>query len=1080
MTDNTGDAIGRDQIVHGDVVGQDKVSGDKIVNEQNVYGDLHIHHAPAEPAAPPVDFAAVEQRYRDQVVKHYNKLALTGLPERDPGLHEISLEQIFIKLNIELPQPTATGFLGIDGKYYPSGSYYGVDGEYHPPNSYYDVNAGKYQLSPDIMKDNQYKRERRLAEMTRRRPEPITLSVADALRRHPHLTIIGGPGSGKTTLTRWLAVIFARGEQAKPENLGASLADDRLPIVLELRRFAERFVSLSQQPAVPDLAAEIASFISQHTYYPGTPAVFIQQALADGHCLLLLDGLDEIADLGACQTLSEAVQAFLQHTNQGYRQNLLLVTSRPHGYHSISLSAFQECEVKPFTKEDVARFIRHWYATAYPNQEQTEAGDLIDAIQANDRVGELATNPLLCTIIAIVYRNNRVLPNRRVELYLKCCEALLDTWERNKAIKQSGLIGGYDWQTKLELLAPVAYWLHGETERLAAPEDDFVTQLAQVLRARQLGDPAQAEQTARQFIKVIRDRSGLLQGRGDGTLEFTHRTFQEYLAARHIAAQPYPDYIDWVMVHLHEAWWREVHLLVIGYLGSSSATADKATALLQAILAYIPPPWPWLRSYSLTALTPRWLLRLVERTENANRLTKWGVQVIRLVVLLPHLPSLFVAWLWPRWQLARRLAWLLDREWAFVALGYLDCTPVGVRPTLSQPLLERAERMLTQYLYDQAYAGDFAENGGQLLRTLRLARRELALSPTLPLTALHDPERSVRAAAAEALGQVGQADPAIIQALLTALHDPNESVRNATAQTLNQLSQADPAVIQALLTALHDTEPFVQVVAVAVLGQVGQADSAIIQALLTALHDTEPLVQVAVAAALSQLGQAAPAIVATWLTTLHDSEGSVRYAAIWALSQLGQGDPAVITALLAALHDPEWFVQVAAAEALGHLGQPDPTVITALLTALQDPEEYIRAAAARTLGQLKVIEKQLLYQLLVGLNRRMYVLDDDERQSALGAIDKQLEGQPLPGYYWTPIREQIERSRRLNQFRWWAMVVCIVVLVALVVVYLSARLDADSLLVRFGAAVALITGLAAGIAQVLGWTLRNPYEKRES
>jgi len=31
--------------------------------------------------------------------------------------------------------------------------------------------------------------------------------------------------------------------------------------------------------------------------------------------------------------------------------------------------------------------------------------------------------------------------------------------------------------------------------------------------------------------------------------------------------------------------------------------------------------------------------------------------------------------------------------------------------------------------------------------------------------------------------------------------------------------------------------------------------------------------------------------------------------------------------------------------------------------------------------------------------------------------------------------------------------------------------------VRFGAAVALITGLAAGVAQVLGWTLRNPYEK---
>jgi len=69
------------------------------------------------------------------------------------------------------------------------------------------------------------------------------------------------------------------------------------------------------------------------------------------------------------------------------------------------------------------------------------------------------------------------------------------------------------------------------------------------------------------------------------------------------------------------------------------------------------------------------------------------------------------------------------------------------------------------------------------------------------------------------------------------------------------------------------------------------------------------------------------------------------------------------------------------------------------------------------------------------------------------------------------------RQRRINQFGWWAWVVCGLVLAALVVVYLSAQLDANSLLVRFGAAVALITGLAAGVAQVLGWTLRNPYEK---
>lgn len=121
----------------------------------------------------------------------------------------------------------------------------------------------------------------------------------------------------------------------------------------------------------------------------------------------------------------------------------------------------------------------------------------------------------------------------------------------------------------------------------------------------------------------------------------------------------------------------------------------------------------------------------------------------------------------------------------------------------------------------------------------------------------------------------------------------------------------------------------------------------------------------------------------------------------------------------------------------------------------------------------------MLAQLLVGLSRQLHRWDDDQRQNALDVIDKQLEGRPLPGYRWTPIRERIERRRRLNQIRWWAMVICMMLLAALVMAYLSARLDANSLLVRFGAALALITGLAAGVAQVLGWTLRNPYEKHE-
>ncbi|QBD77311.1 hypothetical protein EPA93_15455 [Ktedonosporobacter rubrisoli] len=62
---------------------------------------------------------------------------------------------------------------------------------------------------------------------------------------------------------------------------------------------------------------------------------------------------------------------------------------------------------------------------------------------------------------------------------------------------------------------------------------------------------------------------------------FPHPTFQEYLTARYIAAQPNPDYIDMVMAHLHEDWWQEVHLLTIAHLGSgkSGNACDSDTQL---------------------------------------------------------------------------------------------------------------------------------------------------------------------------------------------------------------------------------------------------------------------------------------------------------------------------------------------------------------------------------------------------------------------------------------------------------------------------------------------------------------------
>jgi len=881
----------------------------------------------------------IEQIYRQQVVKIYNRIPLTGLPERDPRLNDIPLDKIFIKLTLE----SKVSALALESKV----SALALEDS---KASALALKSKASALEDEDFLRHQWERE----QLAERSPEPIAL--ASALQKYPRLLITGAPGSGKTTLLRWLAVIFANQQQAEPDRLGAYFTEAAIPIVIELRRFYPRFKELIDDPATFDLAEVITSYVGKDKQFEGVSEQWMSETLAHKPCLLLIDGLDEIATQNVRQRFLEALAAFVQ--NQTFAKVRCLLTTRPHGFRDVSLSAqFQRTEIQAFTVDEVAEFIRHWYETAYEFDYQDEAHALISAIQANQRVTEIAQNPLLCTIIAIIYRNNRVLPNRRVELYFKCCEALLDTWERNKLIKESGLIGGFDWQTKLELLMPVAYWFHEHHEQLAMPEEAVVKQLAHALeRLRKKSGLASSnkpiEQEARDFIKAIRDRSGLLQGRGDGTLEFTHRTFQEYLAARHIAALPDPIYIDRVMAHLHQAWWREVHLLVIGHLGScGGGDAEKAERLLLTILNVYKAPSRW-----LLPPTNQWLFLL--------NLGKWL----------------------PRFQWQKRLAWHLMREFELAAQGYADCAISAKTRTLTTTFSQFAEQRVSKWINNPFYEAQLSF----LLTILKQQALPRETVIAIFIKALQDQDKYVRRVAAESLGQLGETSPKVIDALLLVLQNKKMWMRSAAAKSLGQLGKTSSKVIDALLLALQDEEWYVRRAAASSLGQLGETSPKVIDALLLALQNQDGYIRYTVASSLGQLGKTSPKVIDALLLALQDKDEDMRRAAANSLGQLGETSPKVIDALLLALQDEDEYVRCFAAKNLGQLGETSPKVIDALLLALQDNKFWVQRAAAESLGQLGETNPKVIDALLLALLDKY----EEVRFAAAGSLGQLGETSP--------------------------------------------------------------------------------------
>ena len=292
-------------------------------------------------------------------------------------------------------------------------------------------------------------------------------------------------------------------------------------------------------------------------------------------------------------TTRQRVARLVERFTLTYPGNRYVVTSRIVGYTAgARLGAdYAVTTVRDFTDADVERFVRHWNravevvlaggATDRALREaERQAGILMAAIRGNERVRELAVNPLLLTVIALVQRYRAALPERRVELYEEAIEVLLVQWDAVKGLSATAVLQGLELDAgdRRSLLEPVALWMMEQRAR-EIELDALRRQLAPPFHAL-LKDWRLAGKAVDGFVQLIDERSGLLAQRGQGVYAFSHLTFQEHLAARAVADRE--DYVPYAVARLGDSWWREVILLEAGYL--STQGKRRATELIQAIM----------------------------------------------------------------------------------------------------------------------------------------------------------------------------------------------------------------------------------------------------------------------------------------------------------------------------------------------------------------------------------------------------------------------------------------------------------------------------------------------------------------
>ncbi|MGP4004408.1 NACHT domain-containing protein [Streptomyces sp. 8N706] len=382
------------------------------------------------------------------------------------------------------------------------------------------------------------------------RPSVVVKRAEHALAGCRRVLLRGLAGSGKTTLLQWLAVAAARDEL--PERLAGWRG--KIPFVLPLRTLVRRGPLPEPHDFLSAVGAPLAG--SQRE-------AWADGVLARGEALVLVDGIDEVP-----QEHRGATRDWLERLLAAYRDAHFVVTTRPSAVPEgwLASSRFTELSVRPMSATDTGVFVGRWHTaarhSATTEAERSQLRDLEAALQVTVRaqrdLTQLSSTPLMCALICALHQDRRGhLPHSRMELYEAALSMLLVRRDLERSIDVPEGIQLTEHQS-VQLLQRLAYWLI----RNRQTEMDHVTALALVGDALPAMQAVAEQGTADQILTHLVGRSGLLRQPTVDTIDFVHRTFQDYLGAKAaIEAHDFPLLVN----NAHDDQWEDVVRMAVAH-----------------------------------------------------------------------------------------------------------------------------------------------------------------------------------------------------------------------------------------------------------------------------------------------------------------------------------------------------------------------------------------------------------------------------------------------------------------------------------------------------------------------------------
>ncbi|MBN8422207.1 MAG: NACHT domain-containing protein [Verrucomicrobia bacterium] len=383
------------------------------------------------------------------------------------------------------------------------------------------------------------------------------------------LTILGSPGSGKSTFLRRLGqcCLLSTGHF----NL------QRLPVVLSLSEHKE--IKCSE-----DVIAGIAKEFSNCGFIKSDKMA--ESLLKKGVLMILFDGLDEVPKANLVDVVT-SVKNFVDQ--YGYRPdfkssqtniiikvltwfrvlqkselleadnreaNRFVITCRTAHYKQW-FDRFTDVIIADFSDQQIDQFAKNWFREQ-TNKDTLNSKRFLTELHSLPSALELARTPLLLTFLCIVWEQGQTLPRVRATLYKEALEVLLRKWAASKLVHNDPVYSELHYELELDLLAQIARNFTFANQVFFG-RDNLLKEIKNFLE-QEMNAPKNLD--AGGVLDAIAIQQGLLTERAIDIWSFSHLTIQEFLTARHLRASN--EWITAVNNFLFDTRWRETFLLMAG------------------------------------------------------------------------------------------------------------------------------------------------------------------------------------------------------------------------------------------------------------------------------------------------------------------------------------------------------------------------------------------------------------------------------------------------------------------------------------------------------------------------------------